>query len=266
MTIIALVVASLTIISVDLNNHTHSLTSGIKSAANSVFSPIRNSVVDLLSPIGQFFAGALHYHSVQVENQKLQATLGRLHQQEASKGYDARQLKALTQLQHLPFVGSLNIVTAETVQQNTSNFSVTITIDKGRSDGVDVGMPVVGAGGLVGQVEQSFHHSSVILLVTDGQSKVGVTMGAGITGTLDGEGPNDPLSVDLVPLHSALHKKEILYTSSLDGASFPPGIPVARISSYRNIAGASQESVTVQPEANLNDLAYVDVLLWEPAT
>jgi len=39
-----------------------------------------------------------------------------------------------------------------------------------KTDGVDVGMPVVGAGGLLGQVIQSFHHSAVVQLVTDGHA------------------------------------------------------------------------------------------------
>ena len=63
------------------------------------------------------------------------------------------------------------------MDEYSSNFTATITLDKGRADGVDVGYPVVGAGGLVGQVIQSFHHTSVVRLVTDGQSKVGVTFG-----------------------------------------------------------------------------------------
>ena len=76
-----------------------------------------------------------------------------------------------------------------------------MTIDKGRSDGVDVGMPVVGAGGLVGQVIQAFHHTAVVRLITDGQSKVGVTFGpstqcagAPCTGIVDGQGPGNNLT------------------------------------------------------------------------
>ena len=68
LTIIVLVVVSLSIISLDLNGRTHSVTSGIKSVANGVFSPLRHGVVDILSPIGDVFAGAVHYGSVQAEN------------------------------------------------------------------------------------------------------------------------------------------------------------------------------------------------------
>ena len=72
------------------------------------------------------------------------------------------------------------------------------------------------------------------------------------------------MTADLIAPHTALTKGEIMYTSSLDGAAFPPGIPVARVKSFHTGAGASQEAVTVTPEANLNQLAYVDVVVWEP--
>jgi rod shape-determining protein MreC len=265
--VVVLVVLSLSIISLDLNGRTHGVTSGIKSVANGVYSPLRHAVVDVISPIGDFFAGAVHYGSLQSENQKLESTIGNLRQEQAEQGFERLQLRDMQALenQNLPFLNSLPTVTAQTQEILTSNFTMTITIDKGRSDGVDVGMPVSGAGGLVGAVIQSFHHTAVVQLVTDGQSKVGVTFGAGLTATVDGQGPGSALTADLVAPHTALHKGEIMFTSSLDAAAFPAGIPVGRVASFHTSAGASQETVTVTPMANLKQLAYVDVVLWEPA-
>jgi rod shape-determining protein MreC len=266
LTVVVLVVLSLTIISVDLNGRTHNITSGIKSVANGVYSPFRHAVVDIISPIGDFFAGAVHYGTVQSENQQLRATVGRLRAEKAERGFDANELRNLLALQHLPYLNSLPTVTAETQEIDSSNFTLTITIDKGRADGVDFGMPVVGAGGLVGQVIQSFHHTAVVRLITDGQSKVGVTFGASYTGTIDGQGPGNPMTADLVTPHAPpLHKGEKMFTSSLDAAAFPPGIPVARVTSFHNSAGADQESIAVTPMADLSQLADVDVVLWEPA-
>jgi rod shape-determining protein MreC len=265
LTVVVLVVLSLSIISLDLNGRTHGVTSGIKSAANSVFSPLRGAVNDVLDPIGDFLAGAVHYGALQSENQKLEATVGRLRQERAEGGFEKTQLRNVMALKNLPFLDALTTVTAQTQQIYTSNFTMTITIDKGRSDGVDVNMPVVGASGLVGQVIQSFHHTAVVQLITDGQSKVGVTFGpTGLTGTIDGQGPDTSMTADLIAPHTTLHKGEIMYTSSLDGAAFPPGIPVARVKSFHTSAGASQESVSVTPIANLTQLAYVDVVIWEP--
>jgi rod shape-determining protein MreC len=160
----------------------------------------------------------------------------------------------------------LPTVTAQTIDENSSNFTATITLDKGRADGVDIGYPVVGSGGLVGLVIQSFHHTCIVQLITDGQSKVGVTFGDQLTGIVDGQGPGNDLTLDLVPPHTALTKGEPLTTSGLQAAEFPPGIPVGTVESFHTAAGASQESVTVDAAADLSQLAYVDVVQWEPPT
>lgn len=267
LTIVVLVVISLSIISLDLNGRTHSLTSGVRSVANSVFSPLREGVMDILSPIGDFFAGAVHYGSVQAENQKLQAAIGQLRSEQSERAFEQTQLRNLLALQHLPFLGSLDHVTAQTILVDDSNFTQTITIDKGRADGVDVGMPVVGAGGLVGQIIFSYHHTAIVQLITDGQSKVGVTFGNGATGVVDGQGQGQgsDLVADLVQPGTPLTKGERMYTSSLDAAAFPAGIPVARVETFHTVTGAVQETITLDPVADLTQLAYVSVVLWEPA-
>jgi rod shape-determining protein MreC len=266
LTVVILVVLSLSLISLDLNGRTHSLTSGIKSVANDVYAPLRQGVVDITSPIGSFFAGAFDYHSVQSQNEQLQRTIGQLRAAQAERSFEQAQLRQLLALQNLPFLQQLPTVTAQTIDEYSSNFTATITLDKGRADGVDVGYPVVGAGGLVGRVIQSFHHTCTVQLITDGQSRVGVTFGNQLTGIVDGQGPGNDLTLDLVPPHTPLTKGQKLFTSGLDAAAFPSGIPVARVESFHTAAGASQESVTVDPAANLGELAYVDVVQWEPPT
>ena len=266
LTVIVLVVLSLSLISLDQNGRTHSLTSGIKSVANDVYAPLRQGVLDIISPIGNFFAGAFNYGSVQSQNERLQRTIGQLRAAQLEQGFEKNQLREITALQNLPFLQSLPTVTAQTQDEYSSNFTATITLDKGRADGVDVGYPVVGAGGLVGQVIQSFHHTSVVRLVTDGQSKVGVTFGNQLTGIVDGQGPSNSMTADLVAPHTPLHKGEVMFTSSLDAAAFPPGIPVATVQTFHTSAGASQETIDVDPAADLSQLAYVDVVQWVPST
>ena len=266
LTVIVLVVISLSLISLDLNGRTHSLTSGVKSVANNIYAPLRQGVTDIIDPIGSFFAGAFNYGAVQADNERLQKEIGQLRAAQAERGFENEQARLLTGLQNLPFLQSLPVVTAQTIDDYTSNFTATITLDKGRADGVDVGFPVVGAGGLVGQVIQSFHHTSVVRLVTDGQSKVAVIFGGQHSGIVDGQGPANDMTADLVPPHTPLHKGEIMYTSGLQAAAFPPGIPVATVRSFHTAAGASQETIAVDPAADLSQLAYVDVVQWVPST
>ena len=53
------------------------------------------------------------------------------------------------------------------------------------------------------------------------------------------------MTADLVPPHTPVQKGELLYTSGLKAAEYPPGIPVARVASFHTASGASQESITV---------------------
>jgi rod shape-determining protein MreC len=262
------VVVSLTLVSLDLNGRTHSLTAGVKSAADQIYAPLRQGVMDVISPVGNFFAGAFNYGSVEAQNAQLERTIGQLRARASEQGFEESQLRELTALDNLPFLQSLPTVTAQTILRNSSNFTATITLDKGRDDGVDVGFPVVAAGGLVGQVVQSFHHTSVVQLVTDGQSKVGVAFGPQkqYSGIVDGQGPSNSMTADLVAPGTPVRRGEMLYTSGLEAAAYPPGIPVATVRSFHTAAGANQEAIKVDPAADLDQLAYVDVVQWAPPT
>lgn len=262
-----LVLVSVSLITFDERSGTHHITSGLKSIAHDVFSPLASGVNDILRPIGDFLAGSVHYGSLQTENQRLQATIGRLKMQlNETEGLQQR-LRELDSLDHLPPpLDSLPKVTAQMTQFNLSNFDADLTIDKGRGDGVLVGMPVVAAGGLVGQVIEASHSTATVQLITDGRSSVGVSFGpSGQTyATVSGQGPGNPLLVQYVPAQTHLHKGEIMYTNGLAGGEFPPNVPVGVVHSYRATVGSGSMTVTMTPLANLDHLAYVDVVQWEP--
>ena len=57
-----------------------------------------------------------------------------------------------------------------------------------------------------------------------------------------------------------------MFTSGLNAAEFPPGIPVATVESFHTPAGASQEASRWTRRPTSSQLAYVDVVQWEPPT
>jgi rod shape-determining protein MreC len=204
---------------------------------------------------------------VSQQNQKLQAEVGRLRQQVLQQNDAEQRLRQLTALENLPFAGNLQEVACQVIAYNTSDFAATVTIDKGRADGVTIGMPVVGSGGLVGMVVLASHHTATVRLVTDGQSVVGAAYGtAGTPAIVAGQGWGKPLSGQLVPADTRLPRGTLFSTSGLQGAAFPPGIPVARVIRASTGTVASQEIVTLAPVVDLAHLRYVAVLLWGPAS
>lgn len=266
-TLVVLVLLSVTIITLDQTGKAHFLTSGVKSLASDIYSPLRSGVNGVLDPIGHFFAGAVHYGALQRENQKLQNEIGALEQARAESAWAKGQYQALQQLltlEKLPSLSALPMVAALTTARDITDFAATITIDKGRDDGVTLGDAVVGAGGLIGQVVAASHSTSTVRLITDGQSAVGVGYGHNQYATVDGQGASRPLSVQFVASTTTVSDGELLTTSSLQGSAFPPGIPVATVTSVKTIAGAADKDVTAKPYADLAALTYVAVVQWAP--
>jgi len=261
-----LVLVSVTLITFDERSGTNHLTSGLKSVAHDVFSPLIAGVNDILRPIGDFFAGSVHYGALQAENQRLQATIGSLELQLRETQGLAKQERELRALEHLAFLPDAKTVTAQMINFNLSGFDADITISKGRGDGVTVGEPVVGAGGLVGRVIEASHSTAQVQLLTDSGSSVGVAFGPSnqIYAQVFGQGAGSPLSVEYIPAQTPLHKGEKMYTNGLQGGAFPAGIPVGVIHSFRSTVGTASMVVTMTPLADLSQLAFVDVVQSEP--
>lgn len=267
-TLIVLVLISVSVITLDESGRASSLISGTKSVASTVFSPVRSGVNGILDPIGRFFAGAFHYGALEQENEKLQAEVGTLRNQLGSSRLLKKQettLQQLLALHTLPSIKQLPKVAAAVTALSPSNFAATITIDKGRSQGVVVGDPVVATGALAGQVVQASHTTAQVRLITDGQAKVGVMYGANQFATLGGQGPGRDLAVQLVSTNTAVSTGEQLVTDGLAGAQFPAGIPVAKVSSVKAVSGAADKVVTAEPLADVAHLTYVEVVQWSPA-
>jgi cell shape-determining protein MreC len=110
------------------------------------------------------------------------------------------------------------------------------------------------------------HHTATVRLITDGQSAVGARYGPapGSLAVLNGTGAGKPLSADLIPSNTPLTDGEIFTTSGLQGALFPPGIPVASVQTAHTGSSSAEETVTLQPLADLTHLRYVSVVLWGP--
>ena len=152
---------------------------------------------------------------------------------------------------------------AEVTNYGTSDFAATIDISVGRSQGVQLNMPVVGAGGLVGQVVQANHSTATVRLITDGQSLVGRPLRAapGALAVLTGEGSGKPLDADLVPTNTPLAAGERVHHQRAPGGQLPGRDPGGQRGLRQERADASQKSVALQPVADLAHLRYVSVVL-----
>ena len=178
LTIGLLVLASITIITLDFRGDAHGEIASLKSGASDAFSPVQRGVDAVTHPIGSFLAGAFDGGELEEENSKLRLANSRLEQQVLAGQARANTLQALEKLEHLPWTNGIATVTAQVINRSPSNFAATVELDVGTADGVDPGMPVVAGAGLIGSVLASSSTTSTVQLITDGASHIGVTFGS----------------------------------------------------------------------------------------
>src|SRR5205085_612421 len=173
------------------------------------------------------FSTVSHYGDLKAENQRLKHEL-EVAQSERLKNADARrERQALLELAQLTFASDIPTVAARVVSTAPSNFQLTIDIGRGTTAGVEKGMPVVTALGLVGRVVEVSTREATVLLVTDPSFNVGVRLAdSGDVGVAHGAGSRQALGVDLIDVATKVSRGEVVVTSGLQQSIFPPSIPV----------------------------------------
>ncbi len=264
-TLVVLVLASLTLVTISYKSHGGGIGSIFQNSLRSITNPIRSSADAVVRPIDNVFSGAFHYSSLKQQESKLQHQVSTLKNQVLIANKYQSEAQSLSKLINLPFAQGLPSVAAIVDNYSPTNTQLSVDLDKGSSQGIKVGEPVVSSLGLIGRVVSVTSNSSTVLLIADPTSSVGVEFGKSNHIALAvGKGSFSSLSVALVNPGTPIHKGETMFTSGLQGGIFPPGIPVGVVASYSYLPGDLQEHVTISPLANLAHLQYVKVLEWLP--
>jgi rod shape-determining protein MreC len=167
-----LALTSILLITLDRQNN--SLISGARDVFGFVFHPVEDATRVITRPIQNAWRGMTNYDELEAENERLQ---DRLDQQEGAFiaalaiVRDAQELLALNGIDNLVDVSS---VTAQVIGASPSNYSQTVEINQGSDRGLQVGMTVVNAAGLVGKITQVFPNRSVVMLASDVQYAIPV--------------------------------------------------------------------------------------------
>lgn len=127
-----------------------------------------------------------------------------------------------------------------------------VIVDKGQSNGVKVGQPVLDANGVMGQVVSVDFLNSRVLLLTDFRSAIPVQdVRSDARGILVGRGRLAKLLLKDTPGTVDIKVNDLLVTSGL-GGRYPAGYPVGIVSAVNTNVAAQFASIQVDPSAQLN--------------
>lgn len=144
---------------------------------------------------------------------------------------------------------------------DTSSARQLLVLNKGNREGIAVGLPVLDAHGVMGQVIDVGSMTSTVLLISDAKSAVPVQNNrTGERAILVGTNRLNQLSLINLPKSSSIMVGDLLITSGL-GGRYPEGYPVGYVEEVKNVPGDEFIKVIVRPAADLSRNQLV-LVVW----
>lgn len=205
-------------------------------AHSSVFDRVHTFYSDSIAPgleqvsapfsgVSKWVNGIGGLFTVYSDNQKLKEENAKLRQwQNAAITLQSRLARYQLLLNATPDPAK-NALTAEVIGRENRPFVNTMILNAGKSRGVKPGEAVQDARGLLGRVFLAGDHTSWVILATDLNSRIPVTIEPGNTqAMMTGDNSRAPL-LELSSQGSQIKAGQQIVTSG-DGGLLPPGVPV----------------------------------------
>lgn len=232
-------------------------------------SPLQSTSSKVSGATSGFFQQIWNFRSTAAENEQLKERLAKAE----SELHAARQAEAenerLKTLLDLREKSDIKSIPARVIARDPSIWFNTITINRGSTSGVEVNMPVVTGGGVVGRVITVSPWASQVMLLTDEKAGAGAVVGQlGQSGALGSVRGRADLGVGVIEMRyvSGLEQVEVgdyVMTTGQDGI-YPPGLNIGKVVDVKKGTATQAHQILIQPGAQLDHLEDVAVLLYHP--
>ncbi|MGA2088003.1 MAG: rod shape-determining protein MreC [Stellaceae bacterium] len=213
--------------------------------------PVFSVVSKPIATVSDAVATVEDVFSVYRQNQELREENDRLLRwQEAARRLAAENAD-LRGLIHFTPQGAVSSIAAQVIADSGGAFLRNVMVNVGSNDGVQRGQIAMTGEGLVGRVVEVGNRTSRILLLTDINSHIPVTIeSTHDRAVLDGDNADQPRLAYLQAKSEVIAGSRIVTSGS--GGIFPPGLPVGVVS--------STGGMRVQPYADLSRLEILRIV------
>jgi len=236
-----------------------------EKAIFSVFSPIQHGILSLFRSIGEFWENYFYFQNVQSQNRKMKDEMFFLRQENNLLRNALENLRSAKEIEDSLLRLHENILVAQVIGFDASNFYKSAVINKGSLDGLKKDMIVLDENGsLVGRIINPIAlKESRVQLITDNESGVGVfSQSKEVMGILSGDDKGYCFLEYIHVTTEGIYEGEDIITSGKDGL-FPSGIKVGKIVSITTGTSLFKQ-VKVEPYFNIRDLNQVAVIMRDP--
>jgi rod shape-determining protein MreC len=273
--LLLLVVVSLILLTDYFGESSSSPLHSVQRGIVEVLSPVQDGASKVLSPVRDVAGFVSSTANAKSQLAQLKSKYNTLYSDYAklqAKDVDFARDQALLKLDTSFNLNAYGLKAANVIEKNSLLWYESITIDKGTSSGVRPNDPVVGPGGLVGDVSANIGQSyAVVNLLTSPD----FAAGAMVNGNPDAAGLIQPAvgNPSTLVLHNVSstaqvgHDNLVVTSGFKDTAQpvaqslYPPGIPIGTVSNEDpQTSVQTNQQVNVSPSVDLSHLSVVQVL------
>ena len=190
--------------------------------------PLEKMLVWVQTSTGDVWHNYFYLRGVRAENRALKAEIERMRLEQVRMSQDADQARRLQSLLAFKEQFISQTVAAQVIGSSGSEQSRAVYIDKGENAGIRPDMAVITVDGIVGKVLHVYRSTSLVLLINDQTSGVGVILEKSrLQGILRGA-PAGEIVLEKVMSDETVPVGELVLTSGGDRI-FPKGLPVGRV-------------------------------------
>lgn len=259
--LLALLAATATVVTIDFRTNPGGPIRRVQDVAISIVAPIQEGIERVFDPVGEFLSSLGELPGLRSENARLRARIEALEEQQRQIPEIVRENERLVELLQEQDWKKGRTTGARVISGAASNLEESRLINKGTADGLQEGMAVVSAEGLVGRVVFTAPRYSKILLIIDPRHSVGARLvSSSDTGVVTGRSDED-MRFELIEPETAVADGETVVTSGYDRGIYPPGVPIGRVTRVQTARDGLSKTAFVRPFVNFGRLDVVLVLI-----
>ncbi len=250
--------------------------SPLEQGAHYILDPFQRLFSGVTAAMGDTFQGVRELRELRAEVETLREQVNALTAENVRlREYEAevRQLKALENfISEYPitaFVGA-EVVGREACETypcgdvigiDPNPYLHYITINVGRRQGVEIGMPVVSGGpGLIGRIAEVAPRTAKVQLLTDRESSVAaILQDSRVTGLIVGEQSLNLLRMAYIPQDKEIQVGDRVLTSGLGGL-LPKGLVIGQVVEVEKMDYELFQEAAVRPALDLSQVEMVLVI------
>ncbi|MFH1814238.1 MAG: rod shape-determining protein MreC [Pseudomonadota bacterium] len=256
--LVVLVSAALTLIVVDHRlNYLELLRQGL-SVVTTPLQVAAGMPVKGVRSAGEYFADLARLQTENEDLRREQVALGTIRLRQEQLDLENTRLRALLDMRERVQV---NAQVAEVIYAVRDPFSRRVVVDKGLTQGIEPGSPVVDDIGVIGQVTRVYPLNAEVTLISDKDQALPVQIArTGVRAVMFGAG-SGTLELRYLATDVDLREGDRIVTSGLDGV-FAPGLPVARVKSVDRDGSGGFVRILCVPLAGVE--SHSTVLIMAP--